>query len=75
MYHMAVHAVTFGTSRYRIALIPLLALAAGPMLTRSWKVILRAQPRWRPALVLSGVCLLIWLWSTRWNALFDVFGA
>ena len=83
-YHLAVHAVTFGMTRFRLPMVPLLMLAAGPLLAHSWRRLPgfganAADQRaglpsgWRLGAALLGVAVLVLLWSMRWETVFDLF--
>ena len=72
-YHLAIHAVTFGMTRFRLPMVPFLVVAAAPLLTRPWGPLLKGSPAWRAALAAGGVLLLILLWASRWRQVFDVF--
>ena len=84
-YHLAVHAVTFGLTRFRLPMVPLLMIAAGPLLAHSWRRLPGAgvgaadgragrTSVWRVGAALLGVALLVLLWSMRWETVFDLFG-
>jgi hypothetical protein len=72
-YHLAIHAVTFGMTRFRLPMVPFLVVAAAPLLTRPWGPLVKGSPAWRVALAGGGVLLLILLWASRWRQVFDVF--
>ena len=72
-YHIVMHSLFFGMTRFRLPMVPFLIVAAAPLLTRSWSPLLFGRPVWRPALATVGIALLVLLWSSRWHTIFDVF--
>ena len=66
-YHLALHTLTFGLTRFRLPMVPFLILAAAPLYTRSWGPLVAARPRWQLALLVAGWGLLIMLWASRWH--------
>jgi hypothetical protein len=72
-YHLAIHAVTFGMTRFRLPMVPFLVIAAAPLLTRSWRPLLAGVTARRAALAAGGVLVLVLLWASRWRQVFDVF--
>ncbi|MFQ5718329.1 MAG: ArnT family glycosyltransferase [Acidobacteriota bacterium] len=74
-YHLAVHAVTFGMTRFRLPLMPFLMAAAGLLLTRSWRPLLAAASRRRLVVTGATLAVLAGLWIARLSPLLDVFRA
>jgi hypothetical protein len=54
-------------------MVPFLAVAAAPLLTRGWGPLLRGLSPRRVGLAAGGVALLALLWAARWRQVFDVF--
>ena len=74
-YHVGVHALTFGMTRFRLPLMPFLMVAAGVVLTRSWRPLLASAPRWRLGAAAATLAALGWLWAWRLPTVLDIFGA
>ena len=72
LYHLALHALTFGMTRFRLPMVPFLILAGAPLLVGSWH---RMAAAGNPRRVLAAgllACLLA-LWVARFSTVFDVF--
>ncbi len=71
LYHLGLHALTFGMTRFRLPMVPFLMLAAAPLLVASWRPLGRAGRR---RLAVAGILLAgLWvLWIARFPQVFDV---
>jgi len=72
LYHLALHALTFGMTRFRLPMVPFLILAGAPLLVGSWRRLAAAgNPR---RVVAAGVLAgLLALWIARFSRVFDLF--
>jgi len=70
---LAIHALTFGTSRFRLALIPLLALPAAAALLAPAGAPPASTRRLRLAAFAVGTFLLLAAFAARGPVVFDVF--
>jgi 4-amino-4-deoxy-L-arabinose transferase-like glycosyltransferase len=71
LYHLSLHALTFGMTRFRLPLVPFLILAGAPLLVSSWRPLLAAS-RLRQGLAALVLALLAALWISRFPQVFDV---
>jgi len=72
LYHLALHALTFGMTRFRLPMVPFLILAGAPLLVGTWRQMAAAGPTRR--VVAAGVlAALLALWIARFPQVFDVF--
>ena len=71
LYHLGLHALTFGMTRFRLPMVPFLILAGAPLLAGSWRPL--AAAGW-PRLVAAALALalLAGLWIARFPQVFDV---
>ena len=74
VYHLGIHAFIFGMSRFRLPLVPFLMVAAGPLLTRSWRPLLAEASRWRLATAAAALLAMAGLWAWRLPTVLDIFG-
>jgi hypothetical protein len=84
-YPLVITTLTFGMSRFRLPMVPYLILASGAALAAvgsavtgrgalrfvHWRSIVKSPRGVLTIVLLSG---LVWLWTMRWDAVFDVFG-
>jgi 4-amino-4-deoxy-L-arabinose transferase-like glycosyltransferase len=71
LYHLGLHALTFGMTRFRLPMVPFLILAGAPLLVGSWRP-LAAAGKLRLALAAVALALLAGLWIARFPQVFDV---
>jgi hypothetical protein len=68
---LAVHALTFGMSRFRLPAVPFLAAYAGVGAAALGSGRWLPQGRWRRLALLAAVVGLAWLWGLRLGPLLD----
>lgn len=73
LYQLALHAATFGLSRFRLPMVPWLIAMAAPFLTRGWRALPERPPAWRIMAVALGIGVLLHLWASRWGTILDIF--
>lgn len=67
LWLLVLHGLTFGMSRYRLILLPLLAVAAGYALAHPREVASRLREPRRAVPCTLVVLLLVWAWSLYWK--------
>ncbi len=71
LYHLALHALTFGMTRFRLPMVPFLILAGAPLLVGSWQRM--AAAGYARRVVAAGLLAgLLALWIARFPLVFDV---
>ena len=72
LYHLSLHALTFGMTRFRLPMVPFLILAGAPLLVGSWRR-LAAAGNARRVVAAGLLASLLALWIARFSRVFDVF--
>ncbi|MCZ6600646.1 MAG: glycosyltransferase family 39 protein [Acidobacteria bacterium] len=72
LYHLSLHALTFGMTRFRLPMVPFLILAGAPLLVGSWRQ-LAAAGNARRVVAAGLLAALLALWIARFSRVFDVF--